>query len=286
MQHAPFDSSGTDDDLPPPYQVRGPRVLFNGNVKSSAQALPQPRLHNEVDSEIRQIEQQAYTGVLRAFKVQSDAITWEKESLITELRKELKVSDEEHKVLLNKVNEEEAVHRIRESRQRRGTQSSFHHSNVVVHNPVPAKRQKKSHSVPVPLQAPIIPLHAVVGKKGGRQASDPVLKRLPSNNSPMLGSSRRRGRFLPNELVEDYSSFDGIDIPNTGNIVKEVEKVLSNPNMLEIEKAIKLLRDQEQSLLDAIARLDEASDGESAFIYLGRLWHIRQFHMLLCILKQ
>jgi hypothetical protein len=33
--------------------------------------------------------------------------------------------------------------------------------------------------------------------------------------------------------------------------------------MLEIEKAMKLLRDQEQSLLDAIARLDEASDGEN-----------------------
>lgn len=33
--------------------------------------------------------------------------------------------------------------------------------------------------------------------------------------------------------------------------------------MFEIEKAKKLLRDQEQSLLDAIAKLDEASDGES-----------------------
>jgi len=37
----------------------------------------------------------------------------EKESLITELRRELKVSDEEHRALLNKVNEEEVVHRIR-----------------------------------------------------------------------------------------------------------------------------------------------------------------------------
>jgi hypothetical protein len=37
----------------------------------------------------------------------------EKESLITELRRELEVSDEEHRVLLNKVNEEESIDRIR-----------------------------------------------------------------------------------------------------------------------------------------------------------------------------
>lgn len=64
-------TAGTDDDLPPTYQPRGPRVIFNGNG-----SLPQPNLHSNVDREIRQIEQQAYTGVLRAFKVQSDAITW------------------------------------------------------------------------------------------------------------------------------------------------------------------------------------------------------------------
>jgi hypothetical protein len=108
MQYQPLDSSGTDDDLPPTYQPRGPRVIFNGNG-----SLPQPNLHSNVDREIRQIEQQAYTGVLRAFKVQSDAITWEKESLITELRKELQISDKEHRVLLKGVTEEEAVCRIR-----------------------------------------------------------------------------------------------------------------------------------------------------------------------------
>lgn len=290
-----YDSSGTDDDLPPTCQIRGPRVLFSANGRSSAGALPHPRPHSEVDSEIHQIEQQAYTGVLRAFKVQSDAITWEKESLITELRKELKVSDEEHRVLLNKVNEEESVHRIRQSRHGGGMQSSLPCSSTVVHNPVPVKRQKKSdsiHRLPVAPQSPVMLLHAVASKKantmapedirwgsanqglsnqGAWRASDPELKRHPSNNGPMLAAGRRSGRFLPDELINDYAPFNGIGtndfnhigIPNTGNIVKEVEKVLSNPDMFEIEKAKKLLRDQEQSLLDAIARLDEASDGES-----------------------
>jgi hypothetical protein len=37
----------------------------------------------------------------------------EKESLITELRKELRVSDEEHRELLNKVNEDGTIRRMR-----------------------------------------------------------------------------------------------------------------------------------------------------------------------------
>lgn len=39
----------------------------------------------------------------------------EKESLITELRKELRVSDEEHRELLNKVNEDGSIRRMRYS---------------------------------------------------------------------------------------------------------------------------------------------------------------------------
>lgn len=37
----------------------------------------------------------------------------EKESLITELRKELRVSDQEHRELLNRVNADEVIQRIR-----------------------------------------------------------------------------------------------------------------------------------------------------------------------------
>ncbi|RHN63235.1 putative ENT domain, protein EMSY-LIKE, plant [Medicago truncatula] len=44
----------------------------------------------------------AYSAVLCAFKAQSDALTWEKESLITELGIELRVSDEEHRELLGR----------------------------------------------------------------------------------------------------------------------------------------------------------------------------------------
>ncbi|KAL6661778.1 hypothetical protein ACP70R_001162 [Stipagrostis hirtigluma subsp. patula] len=294
MEYGAFENGGTDDDLPPTYQIRGPRVLFSGGGRSSAGALSQAMIHSNLDTDIHQIEQQAYAGVIRAFKVQSDDLTWEKESMITELRRELKVTDEEHRVLLNKVNEEEAVHRIRNLRQGGITQSSLHLSSMVVHNVVPRKRQKKSHSIdPFPVNAfwssmkdlqPVQQILAVkkfpapedirwssadqiLSRQGVLQA-DHALEWHPNNNGVMLGAGRRRGRFLANE---DYAPPDGygmedfsrIAVPNTGNMVKEVERVLSNPNMYEIEKAKKLLRDQEQSLLDAIARLDEESDGET-----------------------
>ncbi|KAL6646145.1 hypothetical protein ACP70R_017753 [Stipagrostis hirtigluma subsp. patula] len=281
MDYGAFENGGTDDDLPPTYQIRGPRVLFSGGGRSSAGALSQPMIHSNLDTDIHQIEQQAYAGVIRAFKVQSDDLTWEKESMITELRRELKVTDEEHRVLLNKVNEEEAVHRIRNLRQGGITQSSLHLSSMVVHNVVPRKRQKKSHSIdpfpmlsvlavkkfPAPEDIRWSSADQILSRQGVLQA-DHALEWHPNNNGVMLGAGRRRGRFLANE---DYALPDGfgmedfnrIAVPNTGNMVKEVERVLSNPNMYEIEKAKKLLRDQEQSLLDAIARLDEESDGET-----------------------
>ncbi|OEL22927.1 Protein EMSY-LIKE 3 [Dichanthelium oligosanthes] len=287
MEYRAFDSSGTDDELPPTYQIRGPRMHFSGKGRSLAGTLSQPRLHSKLDSDIHQIEQQAYTGVLRAFKMQSDALTWEKESLITELRRELKVSDEEHRVLLNKVNEEEAVHRIRQSRQGGGMRSSLHHNSIVSHNLGPLKRQKTSHSVyslPVGPQSPIIPLHAAVGNKAdtvGLMAPENVrwgsaYQALPNqagwlaSNGVMPGTGRRSGRFHENGYYASpngisLSNFNHIDVPNTGNLVKKVERVLSHPDVYAIQKAKKLLIDQEQSLLDAIAKLDEASDGENGW---------------------
>lgn len=100
-----------------------------------------------MEAQIHQLEQEAYSAVLRAFKAQSDALTWvymhshflphqlyilssyypalkvcllyfmyihqEKEGLITELRKELRVSDDEHRELLTRVNADEIIYLIR-----------------------------------------------------------------------------------------------------------------------------------------------------------------------------
>lgn len=72
-------SVGTDDDLPPPHQnrfARNARVAGNGRSAVAASA-PYPRMpNNDMETQIHIIEQDAYCSVLRAFKAQSDAISW------------------------------------------------------------------------------------------------------------------------------------------------------------------------------------------------------------------
>lgn len=151
------DSSGTDDDLPPSRQNRFQRPDHAAGTGSGRSAIvgsgPFPRMQNDMETQIHNIEQEAYTSVLRAFKAQSDAITWEKESLITELRKELRVSDEEHRELLSRVNADEIICKIREWRKGTGLQpgtvntaQQVHDHNISPTVSASRKKQKTSQS--------------------------------------------------------------------------------------------------------------------------------------------
>ncbi|XP_024020279.1 protein EMSY-LIKE 3 isoform X1 [Morus notabilis] len=156
MDYGLSDSSGTDDDLPPSHQnrfQRGGRASGNGRSAPVGSA-QMPRIHGDMETQIHHIEQEAYCSVLRAFKAQSDAITWDKESLITELRKELRVSDEEHRELLSRVNADDMIRRIREWRKASGLQPGMGSAPQPVHDPIPSptvsasrKKQKTSQSV-------------------------------------------------------------------------------------------------------------------------------------------
>lgn len=97
------------------FPGRGRGYIHRRPVVTATSQLP--LRHSDMETQIHHVEQEAYTSVLRAFKAQSDAITWEKESLITELRKELRVSDEEHRVLLSRVNADDIIQEIREWRK-------------------------------------------------------------------------------------------------------------------------------------------------------------------------
>ncbi|KAI5675216.1 hypothetical protein M9H77_06166 [Catharanthus roseus] len=97
------------------FPGRGRGFIHRRPVVTATSQLP--LRHSDMETQIHHVEQEAYTSVLRAFKAQSDAITWEKESLITELRKELRVSDEEHRVLLSRVNADDIIQEIREWRK-------------------------------------------------------------------------------------------------------------------------------------------------------------------------
>lgn len=76
-------NAGTDDDIPPSHQNRYAnvgRASANGRSAvvgvASLGTAPFPPVHSDMEEQIHQIEQEAYSSVLRAFKAQSDAITW------------------------------------------------------------------------------------------------------------------------------------------------------------------------------------------------------------------
>lgn len=157
MDYGLSDSSGTDDDLPPSHQnkfQRGGRTAGNGR-SAFVGSTPLPRMQGgDMETQIHLIEQEAYVSVLRAFVAQSDALTWDKESLITELRKELRVSDDEHRELLSTVNADDRIRRIREWRKAGNSQPGIRSASQSVRDPVPSptasgsrKKQKTSQSV-------------------------------------------------------------------------------------------------------------------------------------------
>ncbi|KAK3010858.1 hypothetical protein RJ639_012964 [Escallonia herrerae] len=203
MDYEPYDSSGTDDDLPPSHQnrvPRGGRVAGNGRSAVMGSA-PYARMYgdNDMETQIHQLEQEAYSSVLRAFKAQADAITWEQESLITELRKELRLSNEEHRELLAKVNADDVLRRIREWRQAGGLQPGMPSSGQAVHDPVPSpsvsasrKKQKISQSMPSQSFGGPSPYQTVAAPN---QPSSSAARRGP--NMGAKGKKHKSGQILP-----------------------------------------------------------------------------------------
>ncbi|CAN1263412.1 Protein EMSY-LIKE 3 [Linum perenne] len=365
MRSMEYDSSDTDDDVPPQLQNRfrsGMRPAGNGRAAVATSA-PIPRI-SDMEIQIHNVEQEAYRSVLRAFKAQSDAITWEKESLITELRKELRVSDEEHRELLSRVNNDDMIRRIREWRKTSGPQSGMPNNAQPGHDRAPSpsvsasrKKQKTSHipetgrgqvanrasSGPFPPHEAAAPgsYDPLVGRRvwtrwpednsfyealitdykpeDGRHAlvydmntrnetwEWVDLKEIPAedirwegedpglfsksgrpgpgpgsgrgNKKPLMrggsiGAGAGRGRGNTKGPKRDFplsqngtgkKALGDIEILHTETLIKEVEKVFgaSLPDPMEIEKAKRVLQEHEQALVDAIARLEDASDGVS-----------------------
>ncbi|KAG9154841.1 hypothetical protein Leryth_019552 [Lithospermum erythrorhizon] len=158
MDYESYDSSGTDDDLPPSHQNRfsrgGGHIAGNGRSSAMGSAPYAPRMYNKpnMEAQIHQLEQEAYSSVLRAFKAQADAITWENQELLTKLRKELRLSNEEYRELLGRVNTDEVICSIREWRQLRGPQQDMVNAGQPGHDPVPSPvsaSRKKQKIVPL-----------------------------------------------------------------------------------------------------------------------------------------
>ncbi|KAA8518257.1 hypothetical protein F0562_015860 [Nyssa sinensis] len=216
MDYDIADSSGTDDDLLPSHNnrvSRGGRVAVNG--RSVVGSVPYPRMYSDMESQIHHLEQEAYGSVLRAFKAQSDALTWEKEGLITELRKELRVSDDEHRELLTRVNADDVIHRIREWRQAGGHHGSMASTPQPVHDLIPSptvsasrKKQKTFQSIPLSFGMPSQSLHPQ-SIAASMQPSSPAVKWGPALGA--RGKNPKHGQPLPG-----LSSMKSMPYPSTG----------------------------------------------------------------------
>ncbi|XP_027935743.1 protein EMSY-LIKE 1 isoform X2 [Vigna unguiculata] len=172
---------------------------------------------------------EAYSAVLRAFKAQSDALTWEKEGLITELRKELRVSDDEHRELLTRVNSDEIIHRIREWRQTGCYQPARRSTSQPVHDILPSptvsvsrKKQKTSHSgQSLPALSSVKSVqYTSAGPTGGRHFSNRNASALASNApaeaaafDPLIGKKVwtrwPEDNHFYEAVVTDYNPADG-----------------------------------------------------------------------------
>ncbi|XP_044508961.1 protein EMSY-LIKE 1-like isoform X2 [Mangifera indica] len=219
MEYEVCDSSGTDDDLPPHQNraTRGSRVTVNG--RSAVGSAPFSRMHTDMEKQIHQLEQEAYFAVLRAFKAQSDAITWEKEGLITELRKELRVSDDEHRELLTKVTGDDIIKRIRDWRQAGEHQPARLATSQPSHDLLPSpsvsasrKRQKMSqsgqqlHSLPMmnPIQYPS------TGAAGNRSFINHSSSGAISASEPVEGANSLVGRKVWTRWPEDNNFYEAV----------------------------------------------------------------------------
>ncbi|KAL8062139.1 hypothetical protein ABFX02_02G126900 [Erythranthe guttata] len=203
MDYEPYDSSGTDDDFPPPHQnriSRGGRISGNGRAAAMGN-MPYPRMYDEADmlAKIHQLEQEAYSSILKAFKAQADAISWEKEGLITELRKELRLSNEEHRDLLSRVNTDETIRTISEWRQSGGLQSGMRGASQAIHEPVPspsvsASRKKQKIASSLPSQSfggPSPSFHPQMMAQANQPSSS------AAKRGPLMGSKGKKHKLMP-----------------------------------------------------------------------------------------
>ncbi|XP_042412341.1 protein EMSY-LIKE 3-like [Zingiber officinale] len=263
------DSSETDDDL-----------QYSGIIKVS-NGLAHPRVmpntsgpvscgkgRRDMDFQIHFLEMEAYSSVLKAFVAQSDVLSWDQHGLITQLRKELKVSDVEHSKILGKINSDASVKSIKNSRELlKATLNPSLDSKSLGH--VPNKRLKRTHislssSMRHPTLAPTpshMPLRRdQLARKGtlDNQSKQPSITK--ARGSLKVQSSNKS--FAQSSIDNVKSGSDIIEIPATDAVIHEVEKICGadNPDPAQVQRAKALLMNHERALLEAIAKLADASD--------------------------
>ncbi|XP_050387047.1 protein EMSY-LIKE 3 isoform X1 [Argentina anserina] len=281
MDHQPYDSSGTDDDLPPSHQNRIPRGgRVAGNGRSAVGSVPYSRMYGEtsMEAQIHQLEKEAYSSLLRAFKAQADQITWEKESLITELRKELRLSNEEHRELLGRVNADDVLQRIREWRQGGGAQLGMLNTVQGVHDPLPSptvsasrKKQKTTQSIHsqsfVAPSPPFLPQPSTTSHQPSKRGSVPV-------PAPVAKGKKHKSYCLQGQILPGASSIKPHPSSGRGQVSNRVSSGAIRNEHVEggtlnpfIGKKVRTRWPADNSFYEAVITDYNAAEGLHALVY-------------------
>ncbi|GLT44707.1 hypothetical protein SLA2020_185920 [Shorea laevis] len=97
------------------------------------------------------------------------------------------------------------------------------------------------------------------------------VKKQSSHIAPALGAGREQGsangqfrkEYMPSQYGVSKKASEDIELHDTETLVKEKVFDASHLDPLELEKARKKLKEHELALIDALARLADASDGET-----------------------
>ncbi|KAM7280315.1 hypothetical protein ACFE04_007449 [Oxalis oulophora] len=215
----------------------------------------EPPMRNEIDIkfQIHCIEKQAYTSVLRAFIAQSDLLSWGKEGLLTDLRRELCVTDSEHAEILGKIKSDESVHVIRNLQKHvsgnvpNSEGCGFHKKAKVTHFPIEAQSEVSQFQSSSTTFLPT--LHAQCQSNQFQAEKDVLLAgnllksfshnyTRPSNNkgSGMEISHAKKDYRAPYlENLEKTSTF--IDIRATDTAIQEAQ---DQAKQVQVEKDVLL----------------------------------------------
>ncbi|KAG0574050.1 hypothetical protein KC19_VG230700 [Ceratodon purpureus] len=204
MVYNQSDSDGTDDDdLPPTQVVRsqgGPR-------KSRPSGNGKPSNSFQIDQQIRQLELDAYHSLLRAFSAQSEVITWSKEGLMSDMRKELRVADEQHREMLGKVSHDETLRRIRHWRQTgEDPGMPLHHQDTSPSPAVSQSRKRQKVGNVAPILPPPVPL------------LKPLPQTLPSGSGGrgLLSGKKSRSKGVADVIMPGRGAPGGTPGPASG----------------------------------------------------------------------
>ncbi|KAK9157625.1 hypothetical protein Scep_004199 [Stephania cephalantha] len=250
----------------------------------------------DIEYQIRCIEMEAYTAVLRAFTAQADVLSWDKEGLMSDLRKELKVSDIEHRELRVKIDSDDSVRMIREWRKGMVCQREILPDAITPSVPgflghSVNKRRKSSQitafSAPNHLSfaqpaSGAIPssfaTHSIESRWGDEASASfkmgSAVQPMKSvvHNGQMSFSIKGRGpgavqlrkNCQSSNVTNLITSYDKIEIRSTDVLIHEVERLISGVRLdpVQVEKAKLLLREHEREILVALEKLAGISEAD------------------------